>query len=362
MKRSFYLLVVIVFVTALSILITRHNSASHHSQPPSTPGSATELLASDLMTLTPQTLKRSLPFTGTLRAIDQATIRAKIAGDIHAVLVKEGMQVKRNQTLAYMDTLETQAHLDQHIANLEIAQREHNNNQRLLKQGFISATAFESSVSKLKAAQAAVTVAKKSLHDTSIRSPINGQVAERAVQAGEKISVDQKLFTIIDPKRLEIEAHIPNEHIHEIKVGQDVLLKIEAFPTPIAGKVARINPATHSDSHAVSVYIEINHPSFARAGMFAEGEIILEQRQHILAIPASALLPNVTPPTVMVIDKQQYLSPRTIALGMRNHPGRDAQIEVLDGLTLGDKILRANMSGLNKPTAIKIVDMPFTSQ
>lgn len=316
-----------------------------------------ELLDSDFYTATPQTLMRSLPFTGTLRALKQAEIKSKLAGDIRSVLVREGQYVRANQALAQMDSLEAQAHADQNRASLDIAQRNYDNNKRLLDRGFISATAFESSVSNLKAAQAAAAVTDKNLRETSIRTPISGQVAERNVQPGEKVPMDYKLFTVLDPSKLEIEAPIPAEQISEIKIGQNVQLHIQGISEIIIGKVTRINPATSPNSRAVSVYIEINEPHQAKAGMFAEGEIILEQHENTLAVPYTALSAISEPThsaTVWQLNQQNKLTPQIVTLGIRTSPNRDAQIEILSGLNIGDKILRTQIENISPSVQVHI--------
>ncbi len=322
-----------------------------------------ELLDDELITIAPQTLVRSLPFVGNLRAIHQATIRSKLAGDIRDIFVREGASVKAGQILARMDNLEAQAYVDQNAAKLEIAQRDYDNNKRLFDRGFISSTAFESSVSNLKAAQAATSLTNKSMRDTIIRSPIRGQIAERMIQVGEKVTIDQKLFTVIDPSQLEIEAHIPVEQVNQIKVGQAVQLFDENAKMTSVGKVARISPATTPDSRSVAIYIDIAQSNMVRAGMFVEGQIILEQHDNTLVIPASSLINN-NPPRVMRLQatsKGYTLAPQEVSLGMRNNANRDAKIEVLNGLHIGDRILVHALDNVPQHAQITISNTTPTS-
>lgn len=356
-KPTYYILLAIIICTLLFVVF--FTRASHVKPTEIITPTTIELLDSELVTITPQTLARSLPFIGNLKAVHQATIRSKLAGDIREIFVREGASVKAGQILARMDNIEAQAYVDQNTAKLEIAQRDYDNNKRLFDRGFISSTAFESSVSNLKAAQAAVSLTNKSMRDTIIRSPIRGQIAERMIQIGEKVTVDQKLFTVIDPSQLEIEAHIPVEQINQIRVGQAVQLFDDNAKIKSVGKVARISPATTTDSRSVAVYIDIAQSNMVRAGMFVEGQIILEQRDNALIIPASALTKNNQATTrVMLLQTtpQGYtLKPQEVSLGMRNNDNRDAKIEVLHGLHVGDRILVHALDNLPPPHAqIKI--------
>ena len=358
LKPTHYILLAIIICTLLFVVI--FTRASNVKPTEIITPTIVELLDDELVTMTPQTLARSLPFIGNLKAVHQATIRSKLAGDIREIFVREGASVKAGQILARMDNIEAQAYVDQNTAKLEIAQRDYDNNKRLFDRSFISSTAFESSVSNLKAAQAAVSLTNKSMRDTIIRSPIHGQIAERMIQVGEKVTVDQKLFTVIDPSQLEIEAHIPVEQINQIKVGQAVQLFDDNAKIKSVGKVARISPATTTDSRSVAVYIDIAQSNMVRAGMFVEGEIILEQRDNALTIPTSALIKNNQTSTTRVIllqaTPQGYtLTPQEVSLGMRNSANRDARIEVLHGLHMGDRILVHALDNLPPPHAqIKI--------
>lgn len=355
-----YILALIICTLLLVIIFTR---ASQVKPTKIITPTTIELLDDELLTITPQTLVRSLPFVGNLKAIHQATIRSKLAGDIRKVFVREGSSVTAGQILARMDNLEAQAYVDQNAAKLEIAQRDYDNNKRLLDRGFISSTAFETSVSNLKAAQAASSLTNKSMRDTVIRSPIHGQIAERMIQVGEKVTIDQKLFTVIDPSQLEIEAHIPVEQINQIKVAQTVQLFDENANMTSVGQVARISPATTADSRSVAVYISIAQSNMIRAGMFVEGQIILEQHDNALVIPASSITKS-NPPQVMRLEntpKGYILRHQEVSLGIRSHANRDAKIEVLNGLHAGDRILVHALDNLPEHAQIKISKNQTTS-
>ncbi|MEJ7687176.1 MAG: HlyD family efflux transporter periplasmic adaptor subunit [Variovorax sp.] len=85
-----------------------------------------------------------------------------------------------------------------------------------MDQGFISRTALDTSQSSLnsarsthRAALAAVEMARKSLDDTVLRSPLAGQVSQRFVQPGERVAVDARVVEVIDLSRIEVEATSP---------------------------------------------------------------------------------------------------------------------------------------------------------
>jgi RND family efflux transporter MFP subunit len=165
-----------------------------------------------------QPLVTGLPVTGTLRARDTALIKARVPGVLRDLTLREGDPVREGQVIARVDPTEydqryQQAHLQSEAtqAQVEIAQRQYDNNQSLVQQGFISQTALATSRANLdaaqanyRAAQAGAAVAQKSLSDTVLKAPIAGTVSRRLVQPGERVATDAPVVEIVDLSRLEL--------------------------------------------------------------------------------------------------------------------------------------------------------------
>jgi membrane fusion protein (multidrug efflux system) len=266
---------------------------------------AIELLPSDLAEVTTRDLRRTLPLTGTLKPANQTVVKAKVAGDLSQLLVREGETVRRGQVIARIDPVEfewkvkeREAAVASAKASLDLANKTRENNQQLLGKGFISQNAFDSSQSQLEVARGnhdgaldQLTLARRSLEDTYLRASIDGIVSERHAQQGEKMPVDGKVATIVDLSRMELEAPVPSESIGKVVVGQPVSVTVEGLPAALAGKVARINPSTSAGTRSVLIYITFDNPgTVARAGLFAQGQLVLEQRAAVPAVPASALV------------------------------------------------------------------------
>jgi multidrug efflux pump subunit AcrA (membrane-fusion protein) len=93
----------------------------------------------------------SISITGTLQPRNWTTVKAKVAGDLKTILVREGESVTPGQVLARIDAQDAQARLDEKAADLEggraqlaLAQKNRANNLALLQQKFISQNAFDS--------------------------------------------------------------------------------------------------------------------------------------------------------------------------------------------------------------------------
>ncbi|MBC7619672.1 MAG: efflux RND transporter periplasmic adaptor subunit, partial [Candidatus Saccharibacteria bacterium] len=179
-----------------------------------------ELAASDLFTAQVITLAQGLPISGALKAVNSAFVKARVAGELQGLTVREGDFVKAGQVIARIDVSEYAARVRQAQqlassaqAQADVAQRQYDNNQALVNEGFISKTALDTSLANLNAArasyQAAVAgadIASKSVQDTVLKAPIAGQVAQRLAQPGERVGIDTRVIEIVDLGQLELEA------------------------------------------------------------------------------------------------------------------------------------------------------------
>ena len=266
---------------------------------------AIELAADDLATAEAGEIQRLLPITGALRAASQAVVKAKVAGELAEVLVKEGDAVKAGQLLARIDEAEYRARLNERVATLEasraqakFAEQSRRKYQELLAKKFISETAYENyqtnanvTEGQVRAVEAQLVLARKSLDDTQVRAPIAGSISERALQRGDKASVDTRLFTIVDLAKLELEAPVPAAEVPHLAVGQAVRFTVEGFGSKeFAGSIVRINPATQPGTRSILIYVEIPNPELAlKAGMFAKGSLVLATQRAEVLVPVTAL-------------------------------------------------------------------------
>ncbi len=327
-----------------------------------------EFLPQEIVTASPVELRQVLLLSGSLRALDLATVKARVAGEVREILVREGESVRAGQVVAKMDATEYEAKLAQARGNLnsaraqqDIAAKARDNNAALVDKGFISKNAFDNSASQyagakasVDAAQGAVDVAQKQLNDTVLRAPIAGLVSVRNVQPGEKVSPDYKLLEIVNLQKMELEAAVPASEIARIAIGQSVSLHIEGMPQAFDGKVVRINPSAQAGSRAIPVYVQVANPANQlRAGMFAEGKLILNSKPGVLALPQSAVRRDGNGAYVFTIDNGK-IARKPVTTGSEGLSGDEPRIEISSGLDFGSQVIRTDMGNLIPGTAVRV--------
>ena len=333
---------------------------------------ALEFLASEVVTTEPAELRQVMQLTGTLRAVDQVTVKAKVAAEVRAVMAREGESVKVGQIVVKLDTSEYEARVAQARGNLnnaraqmEIATKARDNNLALVEKGLISKNAFDNSASQYAAAKASVDSAQgaldivlKSLNDTVSRAPISGLVSVRHVQPGEKVAMDSRLLEIVNLQQLELEAAVPSSEISKVAIAQKVELRIEGLAQRFEGKVVRINPSTQAGSRSVPVYVQVANPqNLLRVGMFADGRLLLSSKAGAVTMPQSAVR-KVNDGSFVFAIVNNKIERLPVTLGSTGLVGDDHHIEITSGLEFGTQVIRADMGNLTPGTPVRVNATP----
>ncbi len=340
------------------------------STPLAMPGTSEQVVDVPSMHVYPlgmQTMVFSLPVSGNLKALNTVTVKARAAGELLSLFGREGDSVKASQVLAKIDPAEYQRKLrqaeqqaDAAKAQIDIAQRQYDNNKALVEQGFISKTALEASEATLlgakatyNAALAGADVARKILDDTVLLAPISGQISARLAQPGERVGVDQKLLDIVDLSSLELEATLSPGDSMDVRVGQAATLTLEGRDQPVTAQVQRINPNVQSGSRSVLVYLRLQNTQGLRQGLYGQGQLELG-RQQVLAVPLEFVRTDKPEPYVQVLNGTRLSHP-TVSLGRRGRVGQDDTIWVeIKGVEAGTPVLSSQVGAMREGLNLRV--------
>jgi membrane fusion protein, multidrug efflux system len=347
---------------AISKRSERAAESSRKEQPP------LEFAAADVVKLVPQRLTVELALPGSVHAMSQATVRARLSAEVRRVLVREGDRVAAGQVVAEFDTAQLRAQLAERTATYESAkaqlattERTRQANAQLVKQNFISQNAFDTADSAYQAQLAAAAAARAQLEQTQIlmgdavvRAPIAGTVAKRNVQPGEKVAFDAPLMSIVDLSQLEVQAQVPVADVAQLKAGMPAQVEIEGIAgRRFAGRVERINPSTEPGTRTINIYVSLpNEDALLRAGMFARVALVTSAEAEVPALPIPALrVDSGTTFVWTIIDGR--LARRLVDAGRRDE--RSQMVEILGGLVAGDVVIATRFDNLKEGLAATVV-------
>jgi macrolide-specific efflux system membrane fusion protein len=296
--------------------------------------------------------------TGIIKPMVGAEVKvgSRISGVVKRLRSNIGDFVKVGQLIAELDDAELQAKLNQNQAALAKAQTEHGyaklnvtRQRSLLSQNFISqqqvdlaVNAYEVAQAQLKQAEANLEFAKVQLSYTRIYSPTSGVIASVSTQEGETVSASlaaPTFVSIIDLRRLEVQAYVDETDIGKIRVGQETSFTVDTYPdTDFKGTVTAIYPKAVIQDNVVNyiVTVEINdsHGKILRPEMTTNVTISLETRKNVLTVPTSAITRERGERYVTVLEGEKKIQ-RKIKTGWKDN----GSTEIISGLKEGEQVL-----------------------
>ena len=373
-KPRWIVIGVIVLALVAGVIRAMSNKRAQQAAA-SAPASAVtqvELANTDVMKAEMRDITQGLSVSGTVKAVNYAVIKARVAGELKEVVAREGDAVKAGDVLARIDPTEYQRRWQQASetasaakSQMEIAQRQWDINKSLVDRGFISKMAMDNSdasyqgaVASHKAAIAGADVARKALDDATLRAPFAGIVSGRAAQVGERVAIDAKIMELVDLSQLEVEVPLSPSESMDVRVGQVASLQVEDRKETVGAKVKRISPSAQTGSRSVLIYLALDKAEGLRHGLFAKG-ILGMGKSQVLAVPLSSVRTDRAQPYVQVVEQvgdQLQVAHKTVTLGVRGMDLAQPESETMVGVTglaEGSTVLKSNVGALREGMVVK---------
>lgn len=359
-------------VNVLCLLLLAVALAACNRTPAAAPAPAPiEFAAADLVAAESRSMAPTVQLSGSLRPWRETTVKAKVAGELQALSVREGDAVKQGQVIGRIEAGDYKARLAGSEADaaaaaaaLGVAEKNQVTQESLLAKNFISRNAYDTTAgnrdaakARLDAARAAADVGRKALADTTLVATIAGIVSARVAQPGERVAVDGRIVSIADISRLELAASVPAGDASKLSVGAPITLRVEGLENlQIDGRIERINPAAAPGSRSIEVYAVIDNPAGRlRGGLFAQGQALAGAAKDYVAVPASALREEGGTQVIYVLagDKIQR---RQVKPGI----AADDWVAITAGLAAGERVVRYNLGPLKdgSPARVKPAATP----
>ncbi len=302
----------------------------------------------------------AVEFSGPLVAPQTAIVRAKSSGVLLSLDVAEGQKVKAGQAVGRIDSSDVDNRLAERQAVLEAArvqvvqaQRNHESNQRLAQEKFISANALDASRVALDAARANVRATEAQLGTVraaarlaTLVAPIDGVVAKRQAVPGEKLSPEQPLLTLVDLRRLELAGSVGTHEVSLLKPGMPLDVTVEGSARTIRASLERIAPAAEAGTRSIGVTVSIPNPDESfRAGQYALARATVPDDTPRLTLPTTAIAKSSGQDYVWLLE-QGVLARRAVATGRSD--AERGRVEILRGVTPDSVVLALKFDNLRE--------------
>ncbi len=296
-------------------------------------------------------ISRFLLQTTTIEAERQVEILAKVSGQVQELNAEEGMRVREGQILAKLDEAELTINYMRSKVSYETDKSVYERSKEMLEKDFIATEDYEAARLQYESSKAAYKAARLQLEYTNIKAPFTGIVTTRNIELGQRINVNQPLFTLADFDPLRAKIYVPEKDISQIFEGQETLITIEAQPdTEFKGVIKMISPVVDPESGTSKVTIDIDdRQRLLKPGMFASVYITTQTHQNTLIIPKKSLVLE-TDVDQVYIYRDGTAHKVNLELGFTS----GEKVEVLDGLQEGELVVTAGQDGLREGLPIRI--------
>ena len=327
---------------------------------------------------------------GTVRAVSTATLASKVMGYVREVNVQPGDRVRDGQLLVVIDSRDLQAAVMQAKAaeqearsgiaeaesgigaakaQLELAQVTFRRMEDLFEKKSISNQEFDEATARLRGAEAAhqMAISKRSQLDariaqtahgaqsasimksySEIRAPFTGLIIEKRVEPGQMATPGTPLLTVEGAGGYRLEAAVQESMLGSIRLGQTVSVVLDAANLTVDAKVTEIVPSVDASSRAFLVKAALPPAPILRTGLFGRMRVQRGSEQ-VVSVPMVAVVHRDGLQSVFVAEGNTARM-RVITTGS----SREGQMQVLSGLTPGERVIYPRPSGLTDGAQVEV--------
>ncbi|WP_438318650.1 efflux RND transporter periplasmic adaptor subunit [Candidatus Caldatribacterium sp. SIUC1] len=197
---------------------------------------------------------------------------------------------------------------------------------------------------RIEEIEASLRSVERRIEKAEIRSPLKGIVLEVNVEEGDFVSSGTSAsggttpVVVADLSTMKVDVPVNEVDIPRVRIGQTARITLDAFPgKTFEGQVVAVAYQGKTSENVVTYDTTVhlaNPDNLLRAGMTANVEIIIQEKENALLVPASAVKEEGQRTFVFVKNAQGQPERRAVVLGIRN----DAFVEVVEGLQEGEEV------------------------
>lgn len=188
-------------------------------------------------------------------------------------------------------------------------------------------------------AQAEIQKINAEIRKNTIYAPFSGIVTNIEKEVGENASTGETIISILGEEKLEVVLQVSELDVSKLIPGMSIKVTLDAFPgEDFYGTLKTVN-SKETTIDGVPVYeafVELSSSERIKTGMSASGSVVLDKRENVLVIPSYFVKKVDGKDFVEIADEKGKTTDKEVTLGL---VGSDNMVEVLSGLTEGEKIV-----------------------
>jgi len=254
-----------------------------------------------------QPWEQTLKTVGTLESVQGVVVSADLSGRVTEILFTAGSRVKKGEVLLRQDTSSEQAQLRAADANAVLAKINLERVAKLLKNKVSSQSEYDTAKANYDQALADVDNIRTSIDKKSVKAPFDGRLGIRLVNVGSDLSSGKEIVSLqaVDP--IYVNFSLPQRELTKLSPGLLVHIVSDAVPNQqFDGEITTINPEVDPDTRSVRVQATLsNKNNILLPGMYVNVDIVLPERELVLAVPSTAVLYATFGDSVFVVREEK---------------------------------------------------------
>ncbi|MBN2041120.1 MAG: efflux RND transporter periplasmic adaptor subunit [Spirochaetes bacterium] len=196
---------------------------------------------------------------------------------------------------------------------------------------------LEAAGARIRQVQKSIESTKIMLKETKIKSPINGLVAAKNMEAGEMVKDDSIIATLVNISKVFVALNVNEKDSMKVKLGQNVKFTVDALgKKEMTGTVSRITPVVDMKTRTVEIKAIVDNDGYKLLpGMFARANVITGIKEKRLTLPSSSLINKDGNKAQVYIVKKDIVFKQDVELGEECN----MEIEILAGIQKGDTVI-----------------------
>jgi len=236
-----------------------------------------------------QSAGNAIVATGEFASPVRSELSAKLPGRVAKMHVDEGSVVTKGQPVLELETDYLRLNLQRAAADLarakaaeEDARRDVARKKELIAKESIpqatmdrSQSMYDQATAGRQAAEAQVALLRQQIEDSTLRSPIDGVVAEKRTDVGQRLGDNTVALVVVQTSPLKLRFRVPEKYLASVRVGQPVTATVDPYPNQkFSGKVSVVGGVIDTATRSMLVETEFpNRDGKLRPGLFARVEM-----------------------------------------------------------------------------------------
>jgi multidrug efflux system membrane fusion protein len=306
-------------------------------------------------------LPRFAPGVGSIAAVHQVTVNPEVGGRVTAIDFKAGQTVEAGAPLVQLNDAPERADLANYQAQAHLAELSLARARALNRRDFASQQTVDQDQSQLDEARAQIQKTEALIAQKLIRAPFSGKLGVRQIEVGQYLTPGAPIATLTDLSTLYVNFTLPGRQRPEIKVGQQVEVRSDAFPGRVFdAKITTIEPQISPDTRTIQLQATMQNPDDALLpGMFVDAKVVLPPQPDMLVLPATAVEYTLYGDSVFVIREEGKDANGEPILKAARTPVKTGarwgdNVAILDGLKPGERVVSAGQVKVQNGAQVKI--------